>query len=407
MSAANTKKMPRDSRRDFTPCELAGRAAQQGAPETALEDLRRVNMELRLRLEAQSIELSRAKAALQQQLRERGEIKSAFLESEQRFMAFMDHSPTLAFMKDEQGCYVYGNLRCKSTFGKKFTTEKRCTDFDLYPRKTAIRLREEDREILATGRSSATIRNHLAADGRQSFWLIIKFPILDPQGRAFIGGIAVDITEQRECERQILRISEREQERIGQDLHDGLCQHLAGIKFKTALLKQKMNVPSHVRGAKVIEAMLKTAIDHAHRLARGLNPVQLEANGLSSALKELAANLGTVYGCACIFVMRKPVLIHENSIAVHLYRIAQEAITNAIKHGRAKKILVELARTGNDITLSVDDDGRGISRRQARKNGMGLHIMNYRARTIGATLKFSSKPTHGTLVTCTLPHAHQ
>ncbi|MDB6023536.1 MAG: Multi-sensor signal transduction histidine kinase, partial [Pedosphaera sp.] len=161
------------------------------------DPLRRANLELQQHLEAQTTQLARADHLLRQEMKERRRIESAFHESEERFMAFMNNSPTMAFIKDEHGRYIYGNERWETFFGGKLAPEKERNDFHLYPRKIAARLRGEDRQILATGKCSETVRNHLAANGRSHSWLVIKFPILDPHGRPFIGGIAVDITERK------------------------------------------------------------------------------------------------------------------------------------------------------------------------------------------------------------------
>src|SRR5579872_1035969 len=253
----------------------------------------RLNRELKLRLEERTRELATANLLLREEARERRQIEMALHESEGRFMAFMDNSPVMAFIKDEHGRYIYGNRRWKTFSCGKPDPNLRQNDFHPHPGENAVRMLDEDRKILATGKCSETVETHPARDGRVNSWLMIKFPMLDPRGRPFIGGIAVDITERRQREQQILEISEREQQRIGQDLHDELCQHLAAIKFKCGLLKRRLETKSRAdsRQAKAIEAMLNLAIDRAHNLARGLHPVRLEADGLRPALRELTANL--------------------------------------------------------------------------------------------------------------------
>jgi PAS domain S-box-containing protein len=214
-----------------------------------------------------------------------------------------------------------------------------------------------------------------------------------------------DLTDCRQRERQILEISEREQRRIGQDLHDELCQHLAAMKFRSSLLEKVLEKkrPTAARQARALEKMAIAAIDRAYTLARGLHPVQLETKGLVSALKEMAANLAEVYGRKCLCRVREPVSIHDDAVAIHIYRIAQEAVVNAIRHGKARKIIVRLAEKGAQITLSVEDDGIGLPDEATKANGMGLHIMRYRARMIGATFSISGSPEGGTIVACSLP----
>jgi two-component system, LuxR family, sensor kinase FixL len=219
---------------------------------------------------------------------------------------------------------------------------------------------------------------------------------------------ANDITERERLEQQILEISEEERERIGQDLHDGLCQVLSGIKFRATLLEQKLDSKhlGEAREAGVIEDLLNTAIQQARNMARGLHPVALEAQGLMSALEELTASVSEVFGIDCRCRCEHTVLVHDHVVAMHLYRIAQEAINNAIRHGHAKLIAVRLARPAGRLCLEVQDNGGGFPSR-VRKGGMGLHLMHYRARALRATLEISSD-SRGTRVTCRLrEHLHQ
>jgi PAS domain S-box-containing protein len=215
---------------------------------------------------------------------------------------------------------------------------------------------------------------------------------------------AKDLTERKRLEKQILEISEQEQERIGQDLHDGLCQLLSGIKFKTTLLEQKLQRRAlpETRDASALERLLNTAIDQARSIARGLHPVDLEARGLMSALEELAGTVSGVYGISCVCQRTRPVLVHDHVAARHLYRIAQEAINNAIRHGQASKVWLRLSASGDRLSLTVRDNGAGLPSKPNRKAGMGLPLMNYRARTIGATLSVRPRPTGGTVIQCSL-----
>lgn len=212
---------------------------------------------------------------------------------------------------------------------------------------------------------------------------------------------ANDVTERDRLEKQILRISEEERERIGQDLHDGLCQLLSGIKFKVTLLEQKLQEKGLVeaREAGRLESLLNRAIQQARNVARGLHPVDLEARGLMWALEGLAESVAAVYGVAC-FCQGRQALVHDHVVATHLYRIAQEATNNAIKHGQAKSIFIRLAGGGDSLVLSIRDDGVGMPRRAGKQDGMGLHLMEYRARAIGGSLEIKRARPRGVLVTC-------
>jgi two-component system, LuxR family, sensor kinase FixL len=221
-------------------------------------------------------------------------------------------------------------------------------------------------------------------------------------------GFVRDITERKraeELERSLLKISEREQTRIGQDLHDGLGQHLAGIELMSQVLEQKLaarKLKAEAARAGDIARHVRDAISQTRLLARGLSPFVLESEGLASALKELAHRTESVFGVACEFRMDGKLAV-SNVVANHLYRIAQEAVTNAVKHGKAERIDIRLETSNAQVALSVKDNGRGIPSVLPENRGIGLRIMQYRAGVIGATLTAERDPAGGTVVRCTLP----
>jgi PAS domain S-box-containing protein len=212
-----------------------------------------------------------------------------------------------------------------------------------------------------------------------------------------------DITERRRLQQEVLEILGAEQRRIGQDLHDGLCQHLAGIEFRAAVIASQLEVaPEAQREIVKIGELIREGARQARMLSRGLSPVSLEAEGLMSALKELAQSAGDLFGTCCRFECAKLVAVPDNVVATHLYRIAQEAISNAARHGRAKRIVVALEKTIEGIQLSIRDDGCGFRVSPSRARGMGLHTMRYRAELIGATLTIDVGKGSGARVTCLL-----
>jgi two-component system sensor kinase FixL len=221
-------------------------------------------------------------------------------------------------------------------------------------------------------------------------------------GRMFTG-IVRDITERKRLEKEILEISDREQRRIGQDLHDDLCQHLAGIELMSEVLQEKLaakSQPEAGQAARIAERVQR-AIEQTRRLARGLSPLELEDLGLRAVLTELAANTSELFGVQCGFEAPDPVSIDDPAAAIHLYRITQEAINNALKHGHARTIAIRLAVEDEQITLSIRDDGTGFSPPHPAGHGMGLRIMKYRAGMIGASLSVRPEVGNGTLVSCT------
>lgn len=228
-------------------------------------------------------------------------------------------------------------------------------------------------------------------------------PGADHQAVKFVGTLQ-DITERKRLEREILEISEREQSRIGQDLHDGLCQHLAGIEFRLLGLKQKLEGKSSQQASETTELarLVRDGIEQTRTLARGLSPVMLEADGLMNALQELAIHTEKTFHISCSFHCPVPVPIRDNAVATHLYRIAQESVYNAIRHGKAKWIAIHLQTDNDRIALGVKDDGVGLPRQPGKHDGMGLRVMQYRAGMIGGSLVVQRAPEGGTAVVCSL-----
>jgi signal transduction histidine kinase len=208
------------------------------------------------------------------------------------------------------------------------------------------------------------------------------------------------------AEKAILEISHREQPRLGQDLHDGLSQILAGVKLMSEELKGKLSgrrLPE-AKDAETIEARLSEALAQADTISRGLYPVELETEGLMAALEELAGKVSKVSGVVCRFKCPRPIHVSDTSVATHLYRIAQEATTNAIKNGKAKRITVRLMSGLGRIALSITDDGIGMGSQPTRK-GMGIKIMEYRARMINASFAIRSRSSGWTRVLCSFSPA--
>ena len=214
-----------------------------------------------------------------------------------------------------------------------------------------------------------------------------------------------DITRRVELEREILAISERERRRLGHDLHDDLCQQLACIEFLTHRLAKDLAARSAASApqAREIAQMAQRAMTRTRELARGLAPVRLEAQGLADALRELAAGTRKVFRCDCRFRCSPPVLVPNHAVAIHLYRIAQEAVGNALKHGNARRIDLLLAAKGHSVTLAVTDNGLGMPATLPRRTGMGLRIMRYRAEVMGGAFSVQPNPRGGTRVECTVP----
>ncbi len=224
--------------------------------------------------------------------------------------------------------------------------------------------------------------------------------------RTIFTGIIRDITDRRRLERQVLEISGEEQLRIGQDLHDGLCQQLAAVAYATQSLEQKLARRGAAERNDVVRIanLIDHAITQARGVARGLYPVKLEADGLAAALQQMAGDIQQASKLRCRFECHESVSLADHNVATHLYRIAQEAANNAVKHARANQLTISLARHENQLHLSIEDNGAGLPDAGQRPPGMGMQIMGYRARMIGATLQVKPNPRgRGTIVSCSLP----
>jgi len=215
--------------------------------------------------------------------------------------------------------------------------------------------------------------------------------------------LGVAEAERKRLEQEILEISEREQRRIGEDLHDGLYQVLSSIVMRAEMLQQSLarSFASEAVVASTISGQAQEAIKLARLLVRGLSQVDVEANGIVQALKEMAEYTATHRGVACEFHCNEPVLIESPAKATHLYRIAQEAINNAITHGKAKRIDVVLSRKAERGELKITDDGVGFQPESKGADGMGLRNMNYRAGAIGGRVEIHYVSPRGTEVICT------
>lgn len=206
----------------------------------------------------------------------------------------------------------------------------------------------------------------------------------------------------RALEREIVRVSEREQRRIGQDLHDGLCQHLAAIGCAAKSLADDLESDSRPEAgvAQEIEHLIKGAVIEARDLSRGMFPVQMDAAGLVAALDGLAATTSRLTSVDVTFIELGEVHITDPETSMHLYRIAQESVANAIKHAAPEHVSITLTGEGDGLRLTVEDDGSGFFHESASDDGMGLRTMAYRARLIGAALEIQERDGPGTCVLC-------
>ena len=321
--------------------------------------------------------------------------------------AILDTVGALVIVLDSTGRIIRFNRACESSTGCTFAQTAGKLVWDLFiPPEEADGFRTNFEKMRAGHLQKDYECQWLARDGSRR---LIAWSGTSLGGRkgtpAYVIATGIDITERKHLEKAILEISEREQRRIGQDLHDGLGQHLTGIAFMTKVQEQKLKekrLPYAADAAKIVK-LVNEAINKTRELARGLSPVVSESHGLMSALQQLSTEAEDVFGVSCQLQCDSPVLIDDVSLATHLYHISQEAISNAIKHGKARRISITLAASESRGMLTIQDNGIGCKKIPANSKGMGHHIMSHRAKMIGGTLDLQSSSPHGTVVTCVFP----
>jgi two-component system, LuxR family, sensor kinase FixL len=229
-----------------------------------------------------------------------------------------------------------------------------------------------------------------------------------PDGSRVFTGIIRDLTDRKQLEEKLLHISEEEQHRIGQDIHDDLCQQLAAIGCLAKVAHQQLSKAGRTESTSLQEIvqLVTQANVRAREMSRGLMPVVLDSAGLMAALRELAQGTERIFRVSCPFRCDQPVQVMDNKVATQLFRIAQEAVANAIKHSRADRIEISLNRELVQLSLSIRDNGVGIPDNvRGERTGMGLLTMSHRARMLGGTVTVSADENGGTIVQCTVPLA--
>jgi PAS domain S-box-containing protein len=248
--------------------------------------------------------------------------------------------------------------------------------------------------IIGTGRQLVGVRKN---GSRFPIYLSIG-DIRTSHARLF-AGVILDLSEQQQLQREILEIPVSEQRRIGQELHDGLGQQLTGLGLLAASLVNKASKPEHELATRLAQG-LQEAISQVRALARGLIPVDIDAEGFTNSLQNLVHEIRANSNIAVMLTIGDRIRILDNSSALHLYRIAQEALNNAIKHSGATCIEVSIGLVGNRGCLTIHDNGRGFDDSPMSPSGLGLRIMQYRSGLIDAEFQLRSSVEQGTEVRC-------
>ena len=342
-----------------------------------------------------------------QDVTERKRSEAVLKESEERFRTLFESAPIGMALHDARGRYVQTNQAYQRMLG--FANEelrqlsvRRITHPDDVLE--GQRFFEEFRE--GTREQYQREKRYLHKDGHLVWAHASASALRNSKGELiYIISMVEDITERKQLEQEVIETSANERRRVGHELHDGLGQYLAGIAFKAKALEQSLLAESlpHGAEAKELAALVSNAISQTRSLARGLDPIEVETIGLQAALENLAVETQRFFNISCRFLWSENIAEIDPQVALTLYRVVQEAIHNGITHGDARAIEIELEMKDSNLCLRVEDDGTGFQPNESREGGIGLRVMQYRARSIGGSLRISSEPQRGTEVKCVVP----
>jgi PAS domain S-box-containing protein len=320
----------------------------------------------------------------------------------ERYLDLFENASDMVFTHD-----LTGRMTSINTAGERLLQRKRD---EILAKNLVDLITEEERpaasqwlkQVTAGAETSAVDWDFVNATG-QRLKLEVSSRLVEQAGRFIeVEGVARDVTARKRMEKEILEISNREQQRLGHDLHDGVCQQLAAIAYRTHILARHLKEKDVVESTEAndISSLINESLVQTRTVARGLFPVRLEEEGLADAVEELTVNIGKLYKIKCDFSSSGALPTMHNGVAMHLHFIAQEAIMNAAKHSQASAINVRLQKQNDDLTLSVRDNGIGFLAGNQARAGMGIGIMRYRAKVIGAVLELQTQPGQGTQITC-------
>ena len=343
---------------------------------------------------------------LRQEIADRRQAQAALTESEEKYRSVMAAVPDPIIVYDMQGRVTYMNPAFTEVFG--YTLEDSLGNkMDHFVPRAHWKETMEGIHSILRGRVLPRLETkRMAKDGRL-IDVTTRGSVYRNREGTPIGSVIThrDVSEVKRLEKAIMETGERERQAIGNDLHDDLCPHLIGIEGLVKVLKRKVGdqIPEAVTLTDRITGLIREAISKTRGLARGLCPVYFN-RGLTSALQELVTNTRTIHQVNCRLDNGEGIQVESHMVTLNLYYIASEAVRNAISHGKARSIGIDMTLSDGQFCLDIRDDGTGINP-DSKGNGMGMRIMTYRAKLIGASLVISSKRHQGTRIKLTLPES--
>lgn len=383
----------------FHVARLTGRSLDAVETERAqaLEALQRAQDESEARVAKRTEQLARANAHLREEIVEHRQTEQALRESETKLRRILSAMPDYVVRVGKDGMvldFKPPGTPCVPVAPGAFIDSNLA---ELLPADLAAQALRSLTHALDTGNSQLIECQHGIGGELREFEARVV-----PAGQDEVLAFVHETTEVRRLEREILEISSREQKRLGEDLHDGLSSHLTGVAFLSKALEQRLaarSSPDAAEAAQIRDLVVK-ALNQTQRIARGLLPYELLANGLAAGLRELCSQLEAVYKISCRCHCEGEVRLGDSVTPLHLYRIAQEACNNAVKHGQVAHIALTLSAADMAGKLVIQDDGVGFDEAERDTKGLGLRTMRYRAKRLGGVLEVRSAKGKGTTVTC-------